>query len=891
MSVMQALIRRHTGMGVQMEPFIQESLRIIKRASEDNKLVVVVGAGVSMLSHFPSWKEVIDQFAGPFSEQKEKYSQNEYLRIPQKYYNLRGHKEYYDLLRDIFDLDLQSNLIHDEILKLNPVHLITTNYDDLLEQAIYARGLFYDVIAKDEEVSQTRTKKFLIKMHGDVRHQNVVLKENDYLSYSRQFRLIETMVKSIIASNTTLFVGYSLNDRNMKLILNWVKELQGSSFQPVYLLYLEQMLDHNSFDYYKSQGIHVIDVNYLLKEAQKYPYLERYRSFFQALSSLNLENMYQHVLKEEKLAYQLRPLIELKRARLKDLRLLIEDEVSELGELTLLETSQLKAETFELLKKAGICRVSSRDGEVYELSNNKKNYLMPPYTSILSECCVNEGGSWQHYDRAYYQFRHGNWSYAYDLYKKTAVEAFKSRQYLLYFLAQFNRYFVGKLIVSRLAPEEGLGVADEISQLNLELLYYHLPASFKRKYVFLADLSNFSFINQYLSEVLVLADDLTKGSSQLEQVQFKIQELFEFIDENKLVINHCQEVTYLYKKYIEMRLMQGAQELDSFTLYLMIHYMSRKELQSLIARMGITRLQTKHVDELIEYGQQVFSLLTNRALSKEIEQGICRMRQTLLEVYGLLSMDDEQLIRMVRFLFGQVMVSTTIGECLEFLTSRPQLCPVIEGMIEQQLIRHFVGRHVLHEFLDVEYVKLASFLTGPNGELSSLVRMYLNQLTDDELIMLFNITLSDVREQIVLELERRWQSCFNFRSIQQAIEAQIEMDYQPFANGIYHHLQRAPKDLITVAQWILCQYLREDGFEELMEQDKKAHFLIHYHEGALLMIEDEWLFELPVAIHRQLAQSPYRKDITGRLIQNIRDGKAPSHWIKLFFDVYEHLHH
>ena len=147
-------------MGVQMEPFIQESLRIIKRASEDNKLVVVVGAGVSMLSHFPSWKEVIDQFAGPFSEQKEKYSQNEYLRIPQKYYNLRGHKEYYDLLRDIFDLDLQSNLIHDEILKLNPVHLITTNYDDLLEQAIYARGLFYDVIAKDEEVSQTRTKKF-----------------------------------------------------------------------------------------------------------------------------------------------------------------------------------------------------------------------------------------------------------------------------------------------------------------------------------------------------------------------------------------------------------------------------------------------------------------------------------------------------------------------------------------------------------------------------------------------------------------------------------------------------------------------------------------------------------------------------------------------------------
>ena len=101
----------------RLKPFTQESLRIIKKASEDNKLVIVVG-GVSMLSNFPSWKEVIDRFSGPFSEQKECYSQNEYLRIPQKYYNLRGHKEYYDLLREIFDLDLQSHQIHDEILTL-----------------------------------------------------------------------------------------------------------------------------------------------------------------------------------------------------------------------------------------------------------------------------------------------------------------------------------------------------------------------------------------------------------------------------------------------------------------------------------------------------------------------------------------------------------------------------------------------------------------------------------------------------------------------------------------------------------------------------------------------------------------------------------------------------
>ena len=385
-----------------MKSFTQESLRIIKKASEDNKLVIVVGAGVSMLSNFPSWKEVIDRFSGPFSEQKERYSQNEYLRIPQKYYNLRGHKEYYDLLRDIFDLDLQSNKIHDEILNLNPIHLITTNYDDLLEQAIYARGLFYDVIAKDEEVSQTRTKKFLIKMHGDVKHQNVVLKENDYLSYSSQFRLIETMVKSVIASNITLFIGYSLNDRNMKLILNWVKELQGSSFQPVYLLYLEQTLDQNNFDYYKSQGIHVIDVNHLLSNVDDATYEQRYLTFFQALSKLNLDELYRYSSDDNELGERLTPLDELNRVRLNDLRHLIKEEVTEMGVLNLSKPYVLDERTCWQLNKAGIRTVKFPDGSVHSIQNDDKNYLLPPYTSVLTECMNQGDGIWQHYHRAYY---------------------------------------------------------------------------------------------------------------------------------------------------------------------------------------------------------------------------------------------------------------------------------------------------------------------------------------------------------------------------------------------------------------------------------------------------------------------------------------------------------
>ena len=40
-------------------------------------------------------------------------------------------------------------------------------------------------------------EKEIIKMHGDFEHDNFVLKEDDYLSYSENFKLIETYIKSL----------------------------------------------------------------------------------------------------------------------------------------------------------------------------------------------------------------------------------------------------------------------------------------------------------------------------------------------------------------------------------------------------------------------------------------------------------------------------------------------------------------------------------------------------------------------------------------------------------------------------------------------------------------------------------------------------------------------
>ena len=68
-------------------------------------------------------------------------------------------------------------------MKMNPYHLITTNYDDLLEQTANLFGVNYSVINSDKKVAQVSTQRYILKVHGDFEENNFVLKEADYLNY------------------------------------------------------------------------------------------------------------------------------------------------------------------------------------------------------------------------------------------------------------------------------------------------------------------------------------------------------------------------------------------------------------------------------------------------------------------------------------------------------------------------------------------------------------------------------------------------------------------------------------------------------------------------------------------------------------------------------------
>ena len=138
---------------MKMKQYIDE----INKASRQGKLVFFVGAGVSTLSGYPRWAELVDVFYKRLygKEREGVLTSDDYLRIPQIFYDvLEEHEkdQYDEILREIFDVQKKPNSVHYKILSLNPAHIITTNYDDLLEKTCWQRGKYYTKISAEKDV-------------------------------------------------------------------------------------------------------------------------------------------------------------------------------------------------------------------------------------------------------------------------------------------------------------------------------------------------------------------------------------------------------------------------------------------------------------------------------------------------------------------------------------------------------------------------------------------------------------------------------------------------------------------------------------------------------------------------------------------------------------------
>lgn len=239
-----------------MNKKFQTDIKYLRNAIETNKLVVFAGAGISIDAGVPNWGTLIEEMS---SEIELPSNEKDYLKIAQMYYNERQQKEYIEKVRTVLKhKKVRHNEIHEEIFQLNPEHILTTNYEDLLEQVIRKNSLPYSLVTKDSHFPYALNTHLLVKIHGDLEGEDFVLKEDDYINYSLKHPLVEGFIQSMFASKVILFVGYSFSDINLKMIVEQVRNILEKDFQNAYLLSVDDNFHSSQREYLKKKGINVI---------------------------------------------------------------------------------------------------------------------------------------------------------------------------------------------------------------------------------------------------------------------------------------------------------------------------------------------------------------------------------------------------------------------------------------------------------------------------------------------------------------------------------------------------------------------------------------------------------------------------------------------------------
>lgn len=229
----------------------KEHFRTLRKAIENNKLAIFVGSAVSYDSKLPSWGNLINLMKKALENPRT----DDYLKIAEHFYLQYGRNTYYSKINEFFPSGSQPNHLHELILQLKPQHIVTTNWDNLLEKAIENRGELYFKVASDHELASSPSSQLLIKMHGDLAHRNIIFKESDYLSYTDKFPLIENFIKSLFSTHVVLFIGYSISDYNLNQILSWIRN-RTQDAPPSFTILTESKITLSECNYLREKGVY-----------------------------------------------------------------------------------------------------------------------------------------------------------------------------------------------------------------------------------------------------------------------------------------------------------------------------------------------------------------------------------------------------------------------------------------------------------------------------------------------------------------------------------------------------------------------------------------------------------------------------------------------------------
>lgn len=188
---------------------------------------------IQLIPNNAEHKKVIDELMNKFK----------YLDAAEIIYDLISKADYTQFIRDELELPkYQASRIHEIVLELDPKIVVTTNYDKIYDNYCtygsaadgYNISKYYDQHLISDLRSPIRT---IIKAHGCVSDPaKIVLTKSQYFKARKDYSNFYKILDALFLTHTILFIGYSLNDPDIQILLENVNIIAPSEHPHYFIM-------------------------------------------------------------------------------------------------------------------------------------------------------------------------------------------------------------------------------------------------------------------------------------------------------------------------------------------------------------------------------------------------------------------------------------------------------------------------------------------------------------------------------------------------------------------------------------------------------------------------------------------------------------------------------
>ena len=244
---------------------LNEAIPILGDLLKENKLNIFVGSGISLPSDIPDWNGLILEFVNMakdlklfdekdkkeinqiFSDVEKRRKENRFepiqiatvlknrLKKTKDFSNEKSlaRREYKSWFTKIFEK--KPNKMHFDIIETNYSHILTSNYDSLLQYAAYDRGylnLAENTLSYKDQTQILRNINnnisSIIHIHGmynSLEIDELIFTKEDYNKIiMKKYDGFSFALRMLFTRQSTLFVGYGASDPHLEEILEELSE-------------------------------------------------------------------------------------------------------------------------------------------------------------------------------------------------------------------------------------------------------------------------------------------------------------------------------------------------------------------------------------------------------------------------------------------------------------------------------------------------------------------------------------------------------------------------------------------------------------------------------------------------------------------------------------------